>query len=97
MSTGKREEGEVEVMQGEVAEAASAAGSVESTHHRRAISVPPKAREELKALLRLQNEAQERVRLVLATLEEALDVPAGWVIRDVDEGFVEVQRTDFDD
>jgi hypothetical protein len=57
---------------------------------RRAIQVPPKAREELKALLRTQNEAQDRIRLVLATLEEALGVPPGWVIVNVDEGFVEV-------
>lgn len=90
MSIGKREEGEVEMIPGEAVEARDNAGTIEGSQQRRTIAIPPKAREELKALLRTQNEAQERVRLVLGTLEEALNVPAGWVIRDVDEGFVGV-------
>lgn len=58
---------------------------------RASIALPPKAREELKALLRMQNEAQERIRLVLTTLEEALEVPVGWAIRDIETGFEELQ------
>ncbi len=89
MSTGKREEGKIEATAEGGIGAAIESGGTEGDS-RRSIAVPPRAREELKALLRAQNEAQERVRLVLSTLEEALGVPVGWVIRDVDEGFVEL-------
>jgi hypothetical protein len=79
MSTGKEQAKTQEVSEQQ---------DIEAPVVSRAIPLPPRAREELKSLLRLQNEAQERVRLVLSTLEEALSVPPGWVIRDVDEGFV---------
>lgn len=60
-----------------------------------AIPIPTATANRLTALLQEKQRAQEKIDLIIQVAGEALDVPSGWVLKDLSVGFESVaENTD---
>lgn len=59
-----------------------------------AIALPAQTRVRLEDLLRQREQLSALIEVTVQTARETLDVPQGWIIRDVAAGFVPQQEPD---